>query len=100
VDQQISYSQQHEFNHSTSTFIDKQISNLKCRFPDSNLLGSLSVFDPQILPVEPSELATYGAAEIDELCAHYGTPKTGKSGEAIAPLAGVSETEDQWVQFK
>ena len=102
MDQQISYSQhqRNEFNHSTSTFIDKLISNLQSRFPDSNLLGSLSVFDPQKLPVEPSELATYGAAEIDVLCAHYGTPKTGKSGQELAPLVCVSETEDEWVQFK
>ena len=102
MDQQISYNQHQrdEFNCSMNTFIDKLISNLHSRFTDSNLLGSLSVFDPQRLPVEPSELATYGAAEIDELCAHYNTPKTGESGKQLAPLVCMSEVEDEWVQFK
>ena len=102
MDQQISHShhQQDEFKCSMNTIIDKLISNLHSHFPDSNLLVSLSVFDPRRLPVEPSELATYGAAKIDELSAHYGTPKAGQNRQQLAPLVCMSEVEEEWVQFK
>ena len=58
------------------------------------------MFDPQKLPVEPEELAAYGIHEMEELCAHYGTPKIGQSGQELAPLLSTSNAEDEWIKFK
>ena len=88
--------QRSDFSKSRDTFIDHLVENLHTRFPDG---GLLSILDPQKLLLE-SGLGSYGITELEELCAHYGTPKVDHNGSSMSPLLSSSEIQDEWVLFK
>ena len=68
-------------------------------FPDSGSLSAFAIFDPQKLPAE-TDLATYGDAELEILCEHYGTAKETENGRELQPVIHSEETKDEWVVFK
>ena len=100
-DQRITDSSQQrdQFKTIKDTFIDKLVKNLNSRFPDSNLLSTFAIFDPQRLPSE-GDLATYGDTELDVPCSHYGTPKESEDRIEIPPVIDIDQTKNEWVVFK
>ena len=74
-----SAAQREQFNANKDTFIDKLVENLRSRFLNSGSLSALAIFEPQKLPAE-TDLATYGDAELEILCEHYGTAKETENG--------------------
>lgn len=55
--------QREYFEKNRRDFLDALVANLNSRFPDTTLLISFSVLDPQKLPGE-ADLPTYGNAEL------------------------------------
>ena len=53
-------------------FIEGVLANLAARFPQSDLMKAVKIFDPSLLPPE-KDLAIYGESEINMLAEHYST---------------------------
>ena len=81
-----SAAQREHFEKSKIDFLDAFVANLNSRFPvaDTTLLTFFSVPDPQKLPGE-ADLPTYGNAELDTLCDHYGSIRA--SGLSVNGIA-------------
>ena len=96
-----SAAQRQHFEKSKIGFLDAFVANLNSRFPaaDTTLLTSFSVLDPQKLPGE-ADLPTYGNAELDTLCEHYGSAKVTNDGCELPAALDSEEVKDEWVMFK
>ena len=71
----------------------------RSRFPDSGIVGSFSILDPQNLP-SPADPASYGSIEIDTLSLHYGESKETSNGMKLEPVVNGEELKEELVQFK
>ncbi|CAG8629943.1 1786_t:CDS:2, partial [Dentiscutata heterogama] len=58
-----------------SQFAIATIESLQDRFPDSEILNSLRIFDPRELPPQYNQIHSYGNNEIKTLVKFYGKPK-------------------------
>ena len=87
-----SAAQREHFEKSKIDFLDALVANLNSRFPaaDTTLLISFSVLDPQKLSVE-ADLPTYGNAELDTLCEHYGSAKVTNDGCELPAILDAEE---------
>ena len=96
-----STAQRENFEKRKIDFLDALVANLNSRFPsaDTALLTSFSVFDPQKFPSE-AELPTYGNAELDTLCEHYGSTKLNNDGCKLPAALNTEQVKDEWVVFR
>ena len=54
-------------------FVEKILENLKARFPNSELIEAVKIFDPKAVPVSDADCAAYGEKELRLLTTHYST---------------------------
>ena len=59
------------FSRLSVTFLDLVVENLKSRFPQTTLISGMAILDPRSLPVDNSDLASYGIQELDQLVQHF-----------------------------
>ena len=65
---------QKEFQKMTSEFLDAVVSNLRARFPSTDIVLAMSILDPRTLPTE-SRSHNYGDESLFILLQHFGTDK-------------------------
>ena len=96
-----SAAQREHFEKRKIDFLDVLVANLNLRFPaaDTTLLTSFSILDLQKLPGE-ADLPTYGNAELDTLCEHYGSSKVTNDGSELPATLDAEEVKDEWIMFK
>ncbi|CAG8459068.1 5342_t:CDS:1 [Dentiscutata erythropus] len=58
-----------------SQFVVATVESLQDRFPDSEILNSLRIFDPCELPPQYNQIHSYSNSEICTLAEFYGKPK-------------------------
>lgn len=54
-------------------FVEKILENLKARFPNSELIEAVKIFDPKAVPVSDADCAAYGEKELRLLTTQYST---------------------------
>ncbi|RGB21441.1 hypothetical protein C1646_778014 [Rhizophagus diaphanus] len=81
-------------------FAKALIDNLQIRFPHNNLYYSMRIFDPKELPLQESELSSYGVEEIKTLCEYFGNEKCGLDSATISPLIDSFECQKEWGMVK
>lgn len=94
-----SQKQRDDFGHNKRKLIDQLIENLKSRFPDSGVISSFSIFDPQNLPPS-ADLISYGDNEIKTLAEYYGVSKQADDGAELEPLLDGDELKAEWIELK
>ncbi|XP_052775985.1 SCAN domain-containing protein 3-like [Mya arenaria] len=80
-----------------STFINHVIENLEARFTDNGIISNFAVLNPENLPQNSTDLATYGDQQIHDPGKHYGPSITNQQ----SPMT-VSEKhlKCEWSLFK
>lgn len=75
------------------------IESLQDRFPDSEILNSLRIFDPRELPPQYNQIHSYGYNEIQTLVNFYGKPKNFRQIE-YPPIIDGNLLIKEWDIFK
>ncbi|WAQ97202.1 ZN862-like protein [Mya arenaria] len=81
-----------------STYINHVIENLEARVTDTGIISNFAVLNPENLPQNATDLATYGDQQIHDLGKHYGPSNTNQQ----SPMTVMSEKhlKCEWSLFK
>ena len=60
-----------KFEKLRKSFVEEIVSNLKSRFPQTSVISSMSILDPQHIPKDQTKLPTYGNSELDVLIDYF-----------------------------
>lgn len=84
-------------------YIQSVIDHINGRMESSDLISSMSVFDPRHLPKTEEELSSYGEQKMKTLIDFYSSPQKvqfeGKESVSIPDIDG-DETESEWKLFR
>ena len=67
-------------------FMDNLIENLKCHFPEIDIITAMKITDTQFLPTTASSLASYMTNDLEVLLQHCGAPKIVDGIECKPPV--------------
>ncbi|WAQ97150.1 hypothetical protein MAR_029840 [Mya arenaria] len=69
-----------------STYINHVIENLEARVTDTGIISNFAVLNPENLPQNATDLATYGDQQIHDLGKHYGPSNTNQQSPMTKTL--------------
>ena len=81
-------------------FAKALVHSLQARFPHNDLYDSMKILDPKELPLQESELSSYGIEELELLCEYFGNQKYKSNGTTVQPLINSLECKKEWQMVK
>ncbi|XP_070557479.1 zinc finger protein 862-like [Ptychodera flava] len=91
-------SEREKFQANKIRFTEELVQHLQTWFPDSGLMDSFCVLDPQKLPDSPD--SQYGLPQLQSIVDHFGVQKTDKEGKIHQPIINATDCKLEWAIVK